>query len=350
MRNLSLTFTILTLLVAACAPAATATSPPAATEAPPEGLLATPPHNTPAAPAPLLHWENKQCEALESDGQNLSYGPCDGELTTVPATETDLLRLSQWQAQYAPFDLSTGATPAGTVVFNGEATVEATPAEQRAMAEWASLRYDELVAGRTSAAWSLALDWHREGGIAGFCDEVTVYLTGDYLVNNCKNPPATSVATPEPSLPLHLSPVQLEQLYGWVDSLATFEYAYTDPAVSDAMTTRFAFSGNGKQAATEEDIQAINAFASSLLVQAAYPPAALAAEGALASLLGIPVSEITIVSATPEEWPDSCLGIETPGIMCAQVITPGYLVELEADGVQYAYHTDQTGAIVVQAP
>jgi hypothetical protein len=348
MRHLPVSLTILALLAAACAPAAaTPTLLPATTQPPPQGVLATPPHNTPVSGGPLLRWQSKDCEALESDGENLSYGPCDGDLTVVLATDLDLLRLAQWQNYYAPV---TAETPAGSIAFVGAGDADTTPAEQRAMAEWASLRYDELVAGRTSAAWSLALDWHREGGIAGFCDEVTVYLTGDYLVNNCKNPTPTSAAAPEPVLPPHLTPEQLEQLYGWYDTLTNFAYTYTDPAVSDAMTTRFVFNGVGTQPATEEDIQDINAFASGLLVEAAYPPAALAAEQDLADSLGVPVSEITIVSVTPEEWPDSCLGAAPPDVMCAQVITPGYLVVLEADGVQYTYRTDQTGDIIAPEP
>jgi hypothetical protein len=351
MRHLPLSFSILVLLVAACAPAgATPTPPPDATQGHPQGVLATPPHSTPVPPVILLRWQSEDCEALESDGENLSYGPCDGDLTTVPATDLDLLRLSQWQGTYASFDATAEPTPAGAIAFEGEGTVEATPAEKRAMAEWASLRYDELVADRTSAAWSLALDWHREGGIAGFCDEVTVYLTGDYLVNNCKNPTLTPLAAPEPALPPHLTPGQLEQLYGWYDTLTNFAYTYTDPAVSDAMTTRFIFSGVGTQSATDQDVQEINAFASGLLVEAAYPPAALAAEQALGESLGVPVSEITIVSVTPEEWPDSCLGAAPPDVMCAQVITPGYLVVLEANGMQYTYRTDQTGDKIAAEP
>jgi len=353
MRPLLFSLLTLTLLLAACAPAARGVPPVETATEPPQGLLATPPHTTPTmtAPSPLLHWQNKQCDALESDGQNLSYGRCDGDLTTVPATPEDLLRLQQWQALYKVIDASVQPTPAGILVFEGQGSVRATDGEQRAIAEWASLRHDELVSGRAGAAWSLALDWHREGGIAGFCDGVTVYLTGDYYVSNCKTPTPTPAPTPAPSLPQHLDPDELAQLYTWYDTLETFDYDHSDPATADAMTIRFTFAGRGKQPASEQDIQAINDFASSLLVQAAAsPPAALAAEEALSASLGIPAAEITIVSATPVDWPDSCLGVQTPGLMCAQVITSGYLVVLEANGVQYTYHTDLTGESVVAAP
>jgi hypothetical protein len=43
------------------------------------------------------------------------------------------------------------------------------------------------------------------------------------------------------------------------------------------------------------------------------------------------------------EWPDSCLGIQDPDVMCMQVITPGYRVILNADGTDYEYHTNADG-------
>ncbi len=53
------------------------------------------------------------------------------------------------------------------------------------------------------------------------------------------------------------------------------------------------------------------------------------------------------VSAVYVAWPDSCLGVETPGVLCAQVITPGYQVILQAADTPFAeYHTDLNGRAV----
>jgi hypothetical protein len=60
----------------------------------------------------------------------------------------------------------------------------------------------------------------------------------------------------------------------------------------------------------------------------------------LASNLGIADSAVKVVSTAMVEWPDSCLGVAQQGVMCAQMVTPGYLVTLEADGRQYDYHTN----------
>jgi hypothetical protein len=63
----------------------------------------------------------------------------------------------------------------------------------------------------------------------------------------------------------------------------------------------------------------------------------------LAKQLQLQPEEIKILESTAVEWPDSCLGISSPGQMCAQVVTAGYRLVLEANGQRYIYHTDALG-------
>ena len=79
------------------------------------------------------------------------------------------------------------------------------------------------------------------------------------------------------------------------------------------------------------------------------PQAVLNAQQDLAQQLNIPVDKITIVSVEEVEWPDGCLGVYIEGIMCIQVITPGYKVILEANGELYEYHTNENGSQVILA-
>ena len=72
-----------------------------------------------------------------------------------------------------------------------------------------------------------------------------------------------------------------------------------------------------------------------------------AATDALAQALGIANVSIKLVSATLIQWADSCLGVSLPGSACAQHVTPGYLIVLEANGVQYEYHTNQDGSLII---
>ena len=63
----------------------------------------------------------------------------------------------------------------------------------------------------------------------------------------------------------------------------------------------------------------------------------------LAGQLGIAAEEITVRSVEAVEWPDASLGCPQPGMMYAQVITPGYRIVLEVDGKSYEYHTGGRG-------
>jgi hypothetical protein len=76
------------------------------------------------------------------------------------------------------------------------------------------------------------------------------------------------------------------------------------------------------------------------------PEAALNAAADLAQRLKIDIDTIKLVSVEQVDWPDACMGIQQPGVMCAQVITSGYKVILEANGQQYEYHTNESGSVV----
>ena len=58
--------------------------------------------------------------------------------------------------------------------------------------------------------------------------------------------------------------------------------------------------------------------------------------------------EISVVSTEEVEWSDSSLGCPQPDTMYAQVITPGYLIELASGGNTYDYHsgTDPEGQLL----
>ena len=76
------------------------------------------------------------------------------------------------------------------------------------------------------------------------------------------------------------------------------------------------------------------------------PPAALAAQAALAQKLGLSTEEVAIQNVDPALWSDSCLGLGAADEICAQVLTSGYLVTLLAEGQIYEYRTDLDGTIV----
>lgn len=69
----------------------------------------------------------------------------------------------------------------------------------------------------------------------------------------------------------------------------------------------------------------------------------------LAKNLDLPEGDIRVVSSEETEFGDACLGVSIEGVMCAQVITPGRLIVLEASGIQYEYHTSEDGSRVQPA-
>lgn len=80
------------------------------------------------------------------------------------------------------------------------------------------------------------------------------------------------------------------------------------------------------------------------------PQAVLEAVNQLSEDLGVSVEDIEIREFEQVEWPDACLGIPQEGQACAEVITPGFRVALEANGEQYEFRSNQDGTVIVQTP
>jgi hypothetical protein len=75
-------------------------------------------------------------------------------------------------------------------------------------------------------------------------------------------------------------------------------------------------------------------------------PSQRAAIQALSENLRLPADQIKLVSTEEVEWPDGCLGVPLEGLMCTQVITPGFRIILEANGREVEYRTNEDGTQV----
>lgn len=211
----------------------------------------------------VIEWQGVDgaCQMARIGLTSLAFGPCNGVMMEAQfGSEERVADIAYFAAEYATFSAE---TPAGRVTFTGQGERLPTPAEQRMIAEWARLVTVEASGGRSGAAYGLAFSWHREGGIAGFCDDLAVYVTGEALASSCKG------SQPQDLGRVRLTADQLDQLYRWVDSLAAFEWAHTDKAVADSMTLRLVFSGTGQEEASDEARQAILDFASQVYFEAA---------------------------------------------------------------------------------
>jgi hypothetical protein len=222
-----------------------------------------------AVPGPIpplgglsITWQaDNACQAATIDPQGVTYGPCDGATKIVPfPSDGQEQELSQFGMVYAPFYAE---TQAGDVNLSSRGDSQATPAEQRMVAEWARLTVEDAILGEVGAAREPAIAWHREGGVAGFCDDLTVDMAGAAQATSCKDNNAQELGR------ARLDVSQLTQLYQWSDTLESFDLVQTEPAATDQMTVRLSFVGQGTHQATSSDQKAIADFAAQLFAELA---------------------------------------------------------------------------------
>jgi len=65
----------------------------------------------------------------------------------------------------------------------------------------------------------------------------------------------------------------------------------------------------------------------------------------LAQRLSISTTQINIIEAKEVTWSNSSLGCPQPGMGYADVLTPGYLILLNANGQDYEYHAGKAGSL-----
>ena len=70
------------------------------------------------------------------------------------------------------------------------------------------------------------------------------------------------------------------------------------------------------------------------------------AKADLAQRLSIPASEISLVEATAVVWPNASLGCPKPGMAYAEVLTPGFLIILNAGNQAYEYHAGRGTEVI----
>lgn len=108
---------------------------------------------------------------------------------------------------------------------------------------------------------TLALTWSREGGIAGFCDRLTVFLSGEIYGSQCKSQPNGTIGT----LASSLSDEERQQFDDWIREFGEVKLDASDPkGVSDAMEVKLEFYGLGQGSLTPADEQALFLWAQSI--------------------------------------------------------------------------------------
>lgn len=199
-----------------------------------------------SSPEPVLVWEGKQGDkcytvAIDAQGQ-AQFGACSGPLSTG-LISSDMERpedLRHFLDSFQPFEANTFA---GRINFLGHGVNSAKASEQRAIAEWASIVYYELLYGRGSASWGMGIALNREGDNP--CQLIQIEIDGKVMANDCRDG-----IHPYPRIWLTVE--QLDRLYGWIDRFQAAELNFQS---EDGQPMRFVFGGKGNQAVTDVELK-----------------------------------------------------------------------------------------------
>ena len=90
---------------------------------------------------------------------------------------------------------------------------------------------------------TIAMTWKREGGIAGFCDSMAVYLSGEVHAGSCKGDQYA-----EKRLIDILSEDEMANFDEWLNKYGNVNIDASDPkGVADRMVVMLTFMGTGSQ-------------------------------------------------------------------------------------------------------
>src|ERR1044071_3850411 len=80
------------------------------------------------------------------------------------------------------------------------------------------------------------------------------------------------------------------------------------------------------------------------------PDVALNIQNQISQTLGVAVENIEITKVEKMDWPDGCLGLPEGNEVCAEAVTPGWLLTFNINDQVYKYRVDKTGTIMRQEP
>jgi hypothetical protein len=237
---------LLALLVSACGPTGSVESPPASRPAAPPGPAGVRPGTI------ELHRWREPAELVVIDPSGVALGPEGEPLAHYLFVSRDRFQdLHFFLRSYAPFR---EATSRGELAFGGKGAGAAGAVEKRMILEWTRAVAAEVAAGRSGGAYGMVFAWHR-GGAVGDCDDLSVYLTGEVRAGSCSWGEEVRG---------RLAPEVLARVYGWFDGLAPFQSGGEEGGGASREPARLVFAGQGRKAATAEEMAEIRGLAPAL--------------------------------------------------------------------------------------
>lgn len=108
---------------------------------------------------------------------------------------------------------------------------------------------------------TVAVHWQRMGGIAGFCDELWIYLAGEVTLTQGCNPVQSALDNA-------LMDTERQALWETWAQWSAFDYQQSDGAVADSMSIDLAFVGGGPTAPDAQTQQALALWAQEVFYRA----------------------------------------------------------------------------------
>jgi hypothetical protein len=243
MRRVLIVLVFCILLIAACAPESAPTEEPA-----------DPGEQSTAAPVPT-----------ESSTEAAPMGPAEEAVieqlaANLDLQQSDITLVSSEETEFgdACLDVSMEGVMCAQVVTPGRIIVlEANSIEYE---------YHASEEGTQIQPATLALVWKREGGIAGFCDTLTVFRSGEVFATKCGAQADGNIGT----LANLLTSREIQQFSEWTVELGEVQLDASDPqGVADRMVVTMEFFGSGAEEPTESQQRTLFEFAQELYQQLA---------------------------------------------------------------------------------
>ena len=195
---------------------------------------------------------------------------------------------------------------------------------------------------------TLSDDLHLEGLVLAAhmyadntCYDLGIYQDGHYSVLSCFPGFTYSTSTG------FLEEYELSYLNRWADHFQSFE----EPSAQGLLK----FVGKGEVAPEFAEKISMRAMVGEIewvahgyIHKGGWPSAVHLARTLLSHQLGVSLDDKSVFKFEVVDFPDNCLGAPKPDEVCAQVVTPGFRVQLVAQGMLYEFHTDVRGYAIRQ--
>lgn len=201
----------------------------------------------------MLDTTSPKCTAAMISDEEVSSGACNSEIISHPLTSSDHTVQINWYADtYAPFELTTDSA---RLRFSGRGGQIASPAEQRAILEWAVLTKAQAEAAMSSPDAGLAAVIEQTGGFAGICRRVTLNLNGWLSAADCRAGELRYISS-------RMTSAELQQLFDLYDRLGESQSKYeVPPNADDAYQYLISFYGRGSGKIEQSDLDLIQQIA-----------------------------------------------------------------------------------------